>query len=774
MKIKRDNGKSQRHKKSQWKFKITSWLRGLVLAGIAVTTTWNWNILKLFDPFSAGWNRVDSSSWPVHDYQRPKGITFLGRYSYWNCTPSHHACDGYRGILHIASGDFGGAGGTIFFQFVVGQLIYADQHNLLPFIHFDNFSHLIYDNEVHGGHGFRSTFQAIQGAQVESVRDPRMYHAIYPGLPKFPVEQPVSTFQLDGTGVWNHYFDPVSGFCPGDTSCTTKPLVKMERAQVSPGLHLYAPWAPKIWRYKVLPDHIGQPHIPLTEWLMPQRKAASAIVEKYYTFQPTITEQVNPEITRECLGLHVRWSDKGISRRKLGLSEFLPLVQAYVRAQEAANTRICIYVATDAQQVVKQVQSDWPTNIVSRLIFSKATVRSPNQTAVFDMDSHHLTNLEVLRDILELSKCGFLLHGNSAVSESAIYLYSDLIHQSVNLEDSQHPMKDPRNFERLVYNVSIGHIDSAYWNKRYRPPRNWWEPLSVESIIRACNTSQYNISVNLSPRWPDEFMPVNRWVTNVFIKFWQQVGAVGVVAVDTTWPTWFHRQHEGAPCVYKIAMLGTEQQEAISSLVSNPFFEKRFKSIVQEENSGKTIRQQTSRIFEALLQPQPHILEKADTIFNTSIDHSTCLGVHIPDPGYRRKDGKWTQQKFPQTLYESYIAAYIKAGGSCIFLATDSYSIWEAFSNMYANSTAVLYTQSEAVRNRFQVPAHYMEGSIQRLGSETLVDIWNLRRCGFLIHGYSPVSEVALFWNPLLKSIMMPDRKSLETFNDIVRGMFLG
>lgn len=327
----------------------------------------------------------------------------------------------------------------------------------------------------------------------------------------------------------------------------------MERAHDSPGLHLYAPWSRKIWRYLVLPDHIGQPDIPLTEWLLPQRRRASAIVNKYYKFQSSISGRVNQAITRDCIGLHVRWSDKGISRRKLGLVEFLPLVQAYVRAREATKTSVCIYLATDAQQVVQQVQSIWPETIVSRLLLSGATVRSPNETAVFDMESHHLTNLEVLRDILELSRCGFLVHGNSAVSESAIYLSSELILQSVNLEDPSHPLLDPKDFEKLVFDVSSGVMESKQLWDRYGPQPKWWEQVSP-----AFNFSTiYNTTLRLTPNWlVDDFVPINRLVNLVFLKFWQLVADTSEVAVDPVWTTWFLCQDKTRnTCIFQLSNL---------------------------------------------------------------------------------------------------------------------------------------------------------------------------------------------------------------------------
>ena len=107
----------------------------------------------------------------------------------------------------------------------------------------------------------------------------------------------------------------------------------------------------------VMPDHIGQPHLPLWEWALPQRQASSAIVHRYLKFQPSFAGRADPRVTKDCLGVHVRWSDKGVARRRLGLDEFLPFVQAYLQGKEVdaqgGPSNACVYLATDATAVVK-------------------------------------------------------------------------------------------------------------------------------------------------------------------------------------------------------------------------------------------------------------------------------------------------------------------------------------------------------------------------------------------------------------------------------------
>ena len=61
---------------------------------------------------------------------------------------------------------------------------------------------------------------------------------------------------------------------------------------------------------------------------------------------------------------------------------------------------------------------------------------------------HHCSNMEVLTDAMAMSKCQFLLHGHSNVSESTIYWNLELQNNSVNLEDPRVMPLD--TFERLV------------------------------------------------------------------------------------------------------------------------------------------------------------------------------------------------------------------------------------------------------------------------------------------------------------------------------------
>lgn len=344
--------------------------------------------------------------------------------------PQHGDCSGYDGILHISQGDGEGAAGTIFFLFVVNQLLYARQYNLIPWVHLSNYSHHVYDPVVHGA-------LAPQTIVVNGILQPTWLHYPDPlaqrniGIPGPPPVDPLGSlthYTVSGNGVWNTYFHPVSAFSPADLSCQQLPLVRLSYSQIIPGLHLHAPWAVRAWRYGGLPPSLRNDSLSYEAWLRPQRHRAHAIVKQYVQLLPFIQERArkaNP--SRKCLAVHIRHSDKGNRRKRIPLHKFIPYMEAY---WDVVPDGI-VYVATDSSHVLDELQSR------PRLQWQANTQRSNDTTAVFRMFPHHTTNLQVLVDIQAMASCQWMLHGLSAVSEAVFYLNPHV--QNVNVEVPKHP-----------------------------------------------------------------------------------------------------------------------------------------------------------------------------------------------------------------------------------------------------------------------------------------------------------------------------------------------
>ena len=362
-------------------------------------------------------------------------------------------CQGYDGVLHIESGDAGAAAGTVFFIYVVNQLIYADRFNLLPWIHLNDLSKHVYNDQIHNNNTNHTiTFQMMHGLTIDFTSNG--YHRFgfgsYAGKPTKLVEDrplEVRDYTVSGTGVWNHYFEPVSPF---DFSCPDKPLLRMHYYHLTPGMLMYCPWSVKSWPYDGLAKDLT-PKTTVQEWYRPMRQRGSEIVQKYIRFRPDIRQAAEDMVKdTSCLAVHIRYSDKaGTKRKRIPLSTFLPYVQAYL--QGGGKT---IVLATDSAEVLSQISKEWPTDVTQAIVRqSNNVLRSDGKTAVFVVasKSHDRTNREVMIDILAMSKCQFFLHGFSAVSEAVIYLNLDLHDHSIDLE--HHPLsrrKTPSEFRTLV------------------------------------------------------------------------------------------------------------------------------------------------------------------------------------------------------------------------------------------------------------------------------------------------------------------------------------
>ncbi len=136
------------------------------------------------------------------------------------------------------------------------------------------------------------------------------------------------------------------------------------------------------------------------------------------------------------------------SSSAIALPNFFPYAQAFVEHGGGS-----IFVATDSSLVIDEIRSRWPSDITSHVVYQVGTILSHNDTATFELGiSHHRINVEALTDILALSKCTYLVHGLSALSEAAMYLNPSLIERSINLE--QYDQDDKVKYANFLKMIS--------------------------------------------------------------------------------------------------------------------------------------------------------------------------------------------------------------------------------------------------------------------------------------------------------------------------------
>lgn len=379
-----------------------------------------------------------------------------------NASNSHHgACSGYDGVLHIAQGDREGAAGTIFFLFVLNQLLYADMYNLIPWVYLNNVSRYVYDPQVHEANRTQQSLQVVCGktaswmAAKDHISNRRFR---FPGKPQGS-HLTKCMLRLQGNGVWESYFERVSEYDPNNFSCQSLPMVRLTYAQILPGLHVHAPWSLRAWRYGGLPPSLLQMDKTYDEWFAPMRRQGHVMVEKYVQFLPYLRQHATEQhVQSQCLALHIRHSDKANRRKRIQAKQFLPYVEAYFRHQTRSHhptTVFSIYLATDSTSVIDEIQQTWPREIVTVMRWQHDVVRSNDTTAVFKQNfGHHRTNVEVLTDIIVMSQCQYFLHGLSAVSESVHYLNPGLKYSSVNLEVSKKEIVSLDRFREMLYDCS--------------------------------------------------------------------------------------------------------------------------------------------------------------------------------------------------------------------------------------------------------------------------------------------------------------------------------
>lgn len=371
-------------------------------------------------------------------------------------------CFHYDGILLISYADKDGFA-TVFFFYVMNQLLYAEKHNLLPWIHLDNEANThVYDKTEHNyvDSPLSLKLQVLNGLHWDSYDDSENSQTYeYPGTPILDHKDPESESSivtLNGTGIWSSYFEAPSRLDPvrdlaGDpkstsSTCHSKPIFQLTLRQIEPSLMVFCPYCVRAWRRKSTPPTLAQWNKPYQEWFEPMRRSAQGVVHRH--IHPTeemitLAHKSNPVVESEdaCLALHIRHSDKADSREPIPVKDFLPYAEAYFQASIWIGTTIVVYVATDSNSVIKEIEDAWPKKLTTYIKFQKGemgqpVLRSDNKTAVFKLSQeHHRTNSEIMVDILAMAKCEFMVHGMSAVSEAVHYMNPRLHDQSVNLEE---------------------------------------------------------------------------------------------------------------------------------------------------------------------------------------------------------------------------------------------------------------------------------------------------------------------------------------------------
>lgn len=248
-----------------------------------------------------------------------------------------------------------------------------------------------------------------------------------------------------GPNVWDYYLEPV-----GVSYDELQTLIGAGQVYTIPTaselVRLYR-WDPKSWfmnpygYYRSVENRADGDH-PADWWQEERNKARPFLADGTVRFKEAIMAQVEAFIERnfseDTLGLQLRGSDKfdfGVGpnlSRKVLPEEYYPYIDRYLAEHPKCGA---IFVATDQRQWLKELEKTYPDKVIS---YAEISLSDTDENKFHDGQKKAARGVEVLVDLLVLSRCNYAIKCHSAVGEMALVLNPDL--DSVDLNYAVQPM----------------------------------------------------------------------------------------------------------------------------------------------------------------------------------------------------------------------------------------------------------------------------------------------------------------------------------------------
>lgn len=172
-------------------------------------------------------------------------------------------------------------------------------------------------------------------------------------------------------------------------------------------------------------------------------------------------------------------------------------------------------------------------------------------------------------------------------------------------------------------------------------------------------------------------------------------------------------------------------------------------------------RKRASSVIQEHFRLQPWLQEKVDMV---QPKNTRCLAVHI-----RLTDKGSGRIKQGVDSYLPYVESYVKATredpDATIFLATDDSTVMHQLLNasQILESSRIRSQQGLLLSDSNSPTFSTFKAERHRINTETLVDIYGLSRCQYLVHGASAVAEAAIYLNLQLDqfSVNIDDENTL-------------
>jgi hypothetical protein len=237
----------------------------------------------------------------------------------------------------------------------------------------------------------------------------------------------------NGPNVWDYYYEPI-----GPSYDELRALVEAGKvytlSTAADVVRLFR-WEPRCWfmnpyGYCRSLKNCADGDYPAAWWTAQRDKARRLLNDGTIHFKPSILDQVRMFVEKNfsdhTLGLQLRGSDKfdfGVGpnlSRKIEPEEYFPHIDRYL-ADHPDCARI--FVATDQRQWLKTLEQTYPNKVVS---FSEWSLSDSVKNRFRDDGARAARGVEVVVDLLLLSRCSYLLKCHAAVGEMAVTLNPNL------------------------------------------------------------------------------------------------------------------------------------------------------------------------------------------------------------------------------------------------------------------------------------------------------------------------------------------------------------
>ena len=268
---------------------------------------------------------------------------------------------------------------------------------------------------------------------INSILYCKQHSDIYFKLPVINFDTCLNRYKDDHNKMWSNYFEMYDDK-QKNISFLYKSLADYEYDDIHHhfGVQTYPYGRGKYKDYK---EYYDKPynHI-INEFYLKNRKIANEIITTYLKINDHITEKVdlfwkkNLSLYNYVIGIHLRGTDKdkNIGGRKVLPSEYYKYIDYLLNKH---NNSI-IFLATDDPSYLFIVKEKYKEKIV----YIDDIARNSSNILYCDLGNNYKKGEDVLIDCLCLSKCDFLIHSSSAVSEFAIYYNINLHEHNFNLQ----------------------------------------------------------------------------------------------------------------------------------------------------------------------------------------------------------------------------------------------------------------------------------------------------------------------------------------------------